>query len=314
MKARRIAALVTLGVALLSRPLLAGESDSKGAGAPAGVQEKLKALEAAHKAGILTKAEYERKKAEFLRAAKPQPDEATEQELKALDAAHKAGTLSDAEYARKKAELTGQAPPPAREDVAEPPVAPARGELYRHPTGLSFRYPQGWTVKRSAGTETLLLIPPNPAMRRRAPTELYFLLAEKVAEEGGQSIDDPRVSEYLDAQIRSVSAALQRVGPPGAINLAETKGIVVDWHVRSPRGDGRGARAFAAIIKGYRVTLIALGLKERLAARDAALRQIFSSFEAGEPQQGQPQGQRPAGPRDRRLVAGCRPSLDGSEA
>ena len=92
-----------------------------GAGAE-DVPAKLQALEAAHKAGILSDEEYARKKAELeaqLRPAAAQPDEATKEKLKALEAARQAGVLSEAEYERKKAELLQAATPQLDEATKE---------------------------------------------------------------------------------------------------------------------------------------------------------------------------------------------------
>jgi hypothetical protein len=114
---------------MLCRPLLAEDSD---------VQAKLKALKAAHEAGILTDEEYAGKKAELeaqLQPAMPPLDEATQQKLKALEVAHQAGILSDEEYARKKAELLGQS-------------SGTDATLYRDPKGsFQFQHPPDWKVQ-----------------------------------------------------------------------------------------------------------------------------------------------------------------------
>jgi hypothetical protein len=102
------------------------------------MQSKLEALEAAHRAGVLTDEEYARKKAELeaqLRPAKPPLDEAIQQKLKALEAAHQAGVLSDEEYARKRAELLGQ-------------QAEANLVQYQDPQGrFQFQHPSDWTMQ-----------------------------------------------------------------------------------------------------------------------------------------------------------------------
>ena len=106
--------------------------------APAGdaeVERKLQALEEAYAAGVLSDAEYRRKKAELEAQLAPKVDEATQKKLAALEAAREAGVLSPEEYERKKAELLGggQKAPEA--------------QAYRDPKGR-FRLtpPPGWTA------------------------------------------------------------------------------------------------------------------------------------------------------------------------
>ena len=106
---------------------------------PREVRTKLSALEQAYKAGVLTKAEYEKKKAEIL-ASLPKIDGITKKKLEALEAARKAGILTQAEYVKKKALILGS---------VKPRVSPGGsvGE-YRDPAGrFAFRYPTGWEVK-----------------------------------------------------------------------------------------------------------------------------------------------------------------------
>ena len=104
------------------------------------VDARLAALEQAYRAGVLTRAEYEKKKAEIL-ASRPGIDEGTKKKLRALEAARKAGILSEEEYEKKKKALLGRpVPGRARAGKALPE--------YRDPAGrFSFRYPAGWTVK-----------------------------------------------------------------------------------------------------------------------------------------------------------------------
>ncbi len=104
-----------------------------------GVEARLSALEQAYRAGVLTKAEYEKKKAEIL-ASRPKIGEETKKKLRALEAARKAGILSREEYEKKKKALL-------RRSASGPARAEKRPREYRDPAGrFSFRYPAGWTA------------------------------------------------------------------------------------------------------------------------------------------------------------------------
>lgn len=141
-----ILVLSILTAILLHQPLIAQS--------PSEVQSKLKALEAAHEAGILNDEEYARKKAELeaqLQAATPPMDEATRQKLQALETAHEAGILSDEEYARKKAELLGQ---------QTAPVAGSGANLVRYsdPRGrFHFQHPPDWKIQYLEGENGVAL-------------------------------------------------------------------------------------------------------------------------------------------------------------
>ncbi len=122
------AALFLSGFALLPAQPPSGGGDAK-----------LSALEQAYRAGVLTKGEYEKKKAEIL-ASRPKIDEGTKKKLRALEAARAAGILSKEEYEKKKKALLGNA-------GAGPGAAETGSPEYRDPSGrFSFRYPAGWTI------------------------------------------------------------------------------------------------------------------------------------------------------------------------
>jgi len=258
-------------------------------------RKKLAALEAARKSGILSDAEYTRKKAELMPAATPVIDEATRAKLVALETARKSGILSDAEYQRKKAALMGtpSVAPPVRPPAGTPPAvqprpaAPAvptatKGKTYRHLIGFTFWYPDTWTVKEQQGP--LLLVPPNPGTQNGEPTEAYVIIGESLTGEGITSADDPRVIAYLHQQVQGISSILQRAGGATPVAMSKGKGIELNWQGKNPQGQRVVARAFATVINNYGVALVAVGLEDRVKARDAELRKVFSSFGFGQGQ------------------------------
>lgn len=156
-----------------------------------------------------------------------------------------------------------------------------KGNIYRHAAGFSFRYPDGWTVTEQQGG--LQLTPPDPSSTAEGPTELYFLVVADVLQDGIQTPDDPRVLEYLDQQLWTLAPALRRTGAIYPIDMRAGTGVMVHWGASGTGGEVR-ARAFVGIIKTNGVVLMGIGLKDRLEARDEALRQIFSSLGIDEPQ------------------------------
>jgi hypothetical protein len=109
----------------------------KGIAAPSDVQSKLKAIEDAHNAGILTDEEYKSKKAEL--EATTISEEANKK-LQALESAYQSGILTKEEYERKKAELLGQG--------IVTPSEIKNLTLYSDPIWeFQFQYPPDWEIQ-----------------------------------------------------------------------------------------------------------------------------------------------------------------------
>jgi hypothetical protein len=302
-------ALIALGWALMCGTLRAGD-----------VQARLKALEKAHKAGILTDEEYARKKAELearLKADAPPVDEATRRKLKALEEAHKAGVLSDEEYARKKAEIMkkkapaapvpaeagpaprkaphgkaphGKAPPgqgkEPRQTTGKPILPRKKGKTYRHTFGFTFWYPEKWRIRVAEGG--LHLVPPDLKSNQYGPTEAYLVIGDS-AEEITRP-DDPRVIRYFEERIMGFAPFLRRTGTIESVRTSGGPGALILWEGRNPAGMEVRARVHVVLLKGFGVALVALGERGQIEARKPTLKAMFSSFGVG------------AGEKDPRLV------------
>lgn len=156
------------------------------------------------------------------------------------------------------------------------------GKTYRHPAGFSFWYPDQWTLKEH--DNFLQLIPPNPGTAGQDPTELYLLSGESVGAEGIFNPDDPRVTSYMDEQVRAVSPFLQYKGKIADINMSQGKGVLLGWEGKNPRGDNVIARSYVCIIKQHGVALTAIGFTDQIESRSQDLKQMFTSFGFGEGQ------------------------------
>jgi len=250
------------------------------------LQAKLAALEAARGAGVLTDQEYATKKRELeaqLRAATSAVDEATRRQLEALETARRAGILTDEEYARKKAELTRepQQAPQGREGAVAPSApATAGGVTYRHPLGLSFVHPKDWRVQPN--DQGFLLIPPDVTSNQLGPTELYFATGRDAA--GIERPDDPRVAQFFEGQVAALFPFLRRVGQAERLQAGGRPGALLTWEGTSPANLRVRALVFTAIVKGYGLSLVALGEPQRIAARRAQLDAIFASLRLDEGQ------------------------------
>lgn len=158
------------------------------------------------------------------------------------------------------------------------PALGATWKTFRHPTGLAMSYPPNWQLKELP--QLLQLIPPNAASNADGPTEAYFMLAQ--AAEGALSAEDPRVVQYLDGQLGLLMPFLRRAGEPEKIRAGAAPGILVTWEGDNPKGMRVRSHAFATILKGYGLALVALGDKKQITGREETLRGIFASLAAGE--------------------------------
>jgi len=169
---------------------------------------------------------------------------------------------------------------PGSKEPAPPPVLQGKaGKKYRHTIGFEFWHPGDWTVKLEE--DFLLLIPPNQARNADGPTEVYAIVGDSVAGSGISAPSDPRVADYLDKVLKGLSPTLRRSGTTVSVPTSGGPGALLEWAGQTPKGQKLVARAYACILRQHGVALVALGLGEPLAARDADLRRVFASFAFG---------------------------------
>jgi hypothetical protein len=182
----------------------------------------------------------------------------------------------------------GAAPNGVAANLPDKSASNAAWKIYKHPTGLSVRYPPTWQVQEVQGM--LTLTPPDVAKNANGALEAYIIGAEGA--EGVQSVDDPRVAMIVEQKIKEFLPLLQRVGQPKRLAGNTAPALLMSWESDNPGGVPVRANVMTAILKGYGVTLLALGDKTKIAAREGVLKEIFASLAAG------------TGERDPNLVGG----------
>ncbi|BCS96667.1 hypothetical protein DSLASN_22990 [Desulfoluna limicola] len=161
-------------------------------------------------------------------------------------------------------------------------VAAENGNVYRHPSGLSFWYPQQWALHEL--DEALQLVPADAAMSQEGPSEVYFVTGESVQGTGILQADDPRVIAYMDQQVRSILPALQLQHSRKAFALPGAHGIMLTWTGNNNAGKPVEGRAYVVVIKEYALTLSGISLQGLINKRTASLEKIFTSFVIGQGQ------------------------------
>ncbi len=159
--------------------------------------------------------------------------------------------------------------------AAPPPAGAGRGptgRTYRHPLGATFWHPADWAV--ADGGQALVLTPPDA----RTGEETYLITAESLAGTAISSVTDPAVGAYLDQQVAALGAAFRRLGPPSALRGAERPVAIHDYEAAGAGGAVVRARAYVALVEGYGLALLAIGVRDRVLAREGVLGRIAASF------------------------------------
>ena len=160
-------------------------------------------------------------------------------------------------------------------------------KTYKHPVGISLRYPGDWTLQEVPGFIQLI----SPEVQKSAqgqPTELYIVSAEQAGRIS--SLDDPRLISALGSSMTQMFPFLQRDGGMERIKAGNVSGIMLTREGTNPQGMKVRGQLSATILKGFSLSVFAIGSEDVITARQQTVREIFSSFDAG------------AGERDPQLV------------
>lgn len=172
--------------------------------------------------------------------------------------------------APKKPTLARRAPAPRRE--APPAGRAALEKTYRHPIGVSFRYPDDWSAQEGNGI--LVLLPPGFQQGK----ELF--LAAALPAGGIERADDPRVTQAVDAL--AMQQGMRRTGSE-TLPVGASQGTILQYE-GTLLGLPAIGRAYVTFQKGYCLYFVALAEKSRLPRREGAVRRMFASLAMGEAQ------------------------------
>jgi hypothetical protein len=151
-------------------------------------------------------------------------------------------------------------------------------KTYKHPVGLSLRYPGDWTLQEVPGFIQLI----SPEVNKSAqgqPTELYIVSAEQAGRIS--SLEDPRLISALESSMTQMFPFLQRVGGMERIKAGNVSGIMLTREGTNPQGMKVRGQLSATILKGFSLSVFAIGSEDVITARQQTVREIFSSFDAG---------------------------------
>jgi hypothetical protein len=152
---------------------------------------------------------------------------------------------------------------------------PTRGwKTFKHPTGVMLKYPSDWTTQEQPGA--LQLIPPDPAKNEQGPAEAYLIAATSA--EGIASASDPRVVQAVEGQIAQFAPFLKSTGKSESVRAVKTDGILQNFEGTNPFGRQIRAQVYTTILKGYAISMMAIGETSVLSRREAIARGVFTTI------------------------------------
>jgi hypothetical protein len=157
----------------------------------------------------------------------------------------------------------------AAQAPADAPV-PDGGAVYEHALGFRLRTPAGWKIEAQAAGA--MLTPPDLARERSDPVEAYAVDAVSAA--GVEAADDERLKDALDKNLTRMLPGLTFGGSellPGA-----GRGVFT-WERAGADGRPIRVRVYVALVNRFALTVVGVGLKDHVDARDAALRSVIAS-------------------------------------
>ena len=147
-------------------------------------------------------------------------------------------------------------------------------QTFTHPSGLSFQYPDGWSVKDSPFAD-FELVPPDAGSNQLGATESYFQWEFQFEP------SEQKIIENIEILIPRIVPFLKRTGDVEHFTEGQLKCFALNWSGTDENGAEVWSRVFIVPEKNVTVALVALGEKQRIDSRDATIRSILSSYQFG---------------------------------
>ncbi|MBM3813660.1 MAG: hypothetical protein FJW20_18705 [Acidimicrobiia bacterium] len=150
------------------------------------------------------------------------------------------------------------------------PLAPAKGKKHTHPDGFSFELPSGWTAEN--GPDAVLLLPPGVKVdpSREDNAEVYTVRASRV--EAADFVNSMRINlERSGVKVAATDETFKGGQGMGTMHIFDFD--------HPERKVAYRIRLFTVLVKGWRLTLVGRGLREKVSGREGQLREIARSME-----------------------------------
>lgn len=149
---------------------------------------------------------------------------------------------------------------------------------YKHPIGLEFKHPRGWSVFESA--LGLQVNPPDAKSNMNGPTEAHFFSIIG-ADPSVRSLADPKAAQLLNSLVTQYFPYLRPKG--GSSAVGQNDGRVFTWSGRSPEGLNVECYVYGLLRGGYFIGLNSIGDAQVVNSRKAHVVKMFKTLKLGKP-------------------------------
>ncbi len=152
------------------------------------------------------------------------------------------------------------------------PSPPADWTRFSHASGLSLVHPPTWKV--TIGDDSLLIVPDDAK-----PGETFQITGGTSGKE--PAANTPATLNNLDAALAQIYPGAKREGEPDTFPVGPQIGVMLRYAL--PDRNGLTVHVYAVIIDDAAFALIASGQPDALSAREALIRQTFSTIRYTKP-------------------------------
>ncbi|HEB52756.1 MAG TPA: hypothetical protein ENI87_05835 [bacterium] len=176
------------------------------------------------------------------------------------------GERVDAEVARAKQQQQSQA-------AAELQAAATFTRSFKHPSGLYFMYPDGWSVK-DTGDGGVAIVPPDAATIDGQQAEVMALAGE---ESEVERVDHPELKAFARQFVAGSLPYLQATGDGEVKTIGQHQVLHMNW-----RGDYQGHKMAACfqilLLNGYAIGAFTFAPQERFAQRLQTMSEVVRTL------------------------------------
>jgi hypothetical protein len=156
------------------------------------------------------------------------------------------------------------------------PSKPQWKQVYRHESGISVRYPDGWKIREDVNLQVVFLLPDDAEAGGRET-----IIVSGADGQGVTSSSDPRVWQAIEALVLQGNPMMKAVDRPSQVKAGTRSGTEFTWETSDLAGNESRVHVLTTVLDKYVVSVTVFGPKERVKGRAAIQKQIFDTLEFG---------------------------------
>lgn len=158
--------------------------------------------------------------------------------------------------------------------------APAFTKTYKHPSGVYFLYPDGWTAQPVLDTG-VSLTPGDLYRLNGEPAELMLVVGDEAG--GATRVEDPRIANLIEGFVKQTFPYLSRTGSANKATVGSQPILQMTWS-GSVSNMQMQASMQAGLLGSFALGVFTLAPKDRFAAREKTMTDVLRTFGYQKPQ------------------------------